>query len=47
MNCQVCLSDFGIYFHFYKVYTKRKGGLQNIYKKQKLNVTKTQSNTVY
>ena len=44
MKCQVRSCDFAIYFHFYKVCTKRKGVLQNIYKKQKLKVTKTESN---
>jgi hypothetical protein len=47
MKCQDRSPHFGIYFRFYKVCTKRNGGLQNIYKMQKLKITKTQSNTVH
>jgi hypothetical protein len=41
MKSQDHSPHFGIYFRFYKVCTKRKRVLQNIYKKQKLKIIKT------
>lgn len=44
MKCQIHLNDFGIYFRFYKVCTKIKCLLQNIYKNQKLKIEISQLN---